>query len=226
MSQILAIFDLEGTLCQSGQIVWKAIIRRGMRQPGGIFRVIAHILDQIAYNNLHKLKLINDYTKRRRAIAGMAWLLRSMSLEQLQEFAEEIAARISTTVRADSMQILANHKKQGHLVILCSGLFIPMLEVVGRVLDVSAVIGTDLEVRNNSCTGGTASEICFDRHRADMIRQYLQARNIVPDLAHSYAYGDTKWDIPVLAMVGHPVAVYPDRELRDHAWYHGWKIIC
>jgi len=45
------------------------------------------------------------------------------------------------------------------------------------------------------------------------------------NLSSSYAYGDRVQDIPVLEMVGHPVAVYPDKELLTYANERGWTVI-
>jgi hypothetical protein len=44
------------------------------------------------------------------------------------------------------------------------------------------------------------------------------------ELQGSYAYSDSTTDIPMLSVVGNPVAVNPDRELRRHAEEHKWQI--
>src|SRR5256884_7965017 len=44
------------------------------------------------------------------------------------------------------------------------------------------------------------------------------------DLASSYAYSDSITDLPMLELVGHPVAVNPDRDLRREAEKRGWQI--
>jgi phosphoserine phosphatase len=41
----------------------------------------------------------------------------------------------------------------------------------------------------------------------------------------SYAYADSLTDVPVLELVGHPVAVYPDEGLAALAWQKGWPIL-
>jgi len=226
MPQIIAIFDLEGTLCLGSRLIWRAIVKLGLRQPGGIFRVVIHILSLILLNNLYRLRLISGFTRRRKALAGMASLLKGMSIVELDELADQITCRIMETMRSDTVQILIGHNKQNHIVLLCSGLFTPILEVLGRQLGALLAIGTDLEVKDGRYTGRIESNICLHDRRVDIIRRYLQNKHVEPDLAHSYAYGNSKWDIPVLEMVGHPVAVYPDNELRDLAWNRGWKIIC
>ena len=44
------------------------------------------------------------------------------------------------------------------------------------------------------------------------------------DLAECTAYSDSANDIPMLSMVGTPVAINPDSKLRKHAEKHGWLI--
>ena len=44
------------------------------------------------------------------------------------------------------------------------------------------------------------------------------------DLAHSYAYSDHESDLPILELVGKPVAVTPTEKLRRIAIDRSWKI--
>jgi hypothetical protein len=45
------------------------------------------------------------------------------------------------------------------------------------------------------------------------------------DLANSYAYSDSITDLPMLELVGHPVAVNPDSELLRVARQEGWRVM-
>jgi phosphoserine phosphatase len=45
------------------------------------------------------------------------------------------------------------------------------------------------------------------------------------ELSESFAYADSITDQPVLEVVGHPVAVYPDQALADLALGSDWSII-
>ena len=45
------------------------------------------------------------------------------------------------------------------------------------------------------------------------------------DLEGSYAYTDSFTDMPMLELVGNPVAVNPDRELREAAEENDWPIL-
>ena len=45
------------------------------------------------------------------------------------------------------------------------------------------------------------------------------------DLARCFAYSDSVSDEPMLAIVGNPVAVNPDHELRLMALAGGWRVV-
>jgi len=45
------------------------------------------------------------------------------------------------------------------------------------------------------------------------------------DLAASYAYADSIYDLPLLEAVGHPVAVSPEERLASIARQRGWPIL-
>jgi hypothetical protein len=45
------------------------------------------------------------------------------------------------------------------------------------------------------------------------------------DLRSSYAYSDSESDLPMLRLVGHPVAVNPDPQLARVARDEGWEVL-
>ena len=45
------------------------------------------------------------------------------------------------------------------------------------------------------------------------------------DLSECYAYSDSVSDLPMMELVGHPVAVNPDSELGSLARERGWPIV-
>jgi phosphoserine phosphatase len=51
----------------------------------------------------------------------------------------------------------------------------------------------------------------------------LAARRDV-DLSESYAYSDSINDLPLLELVGHPIAVNPDIDLKRAAREMGWPV--
>ena len=225
MKKIIAVFDLEGTLCQSGKLIWRELINSCSQRPGGKITASKHILHQLTISYLLKLKLMQEYKSRPLSIKSMASLLRGFTREELSKVAQAISQIVMDTLRTDIASILNDHKKKGHSVILTSNLFQPLLESVGQRLGVRTTVGTGLEMKNSRCTGQLSTVVCFDEQRASMLKEHFRENNIEVDFEQSYAYGDLKWDRPVLEMVGNPVAVYPDEVLRAHAQSRGWQII-
>ena len=81
-------------------------------------------------------------------------------------------------LRSDIVALLRDHRERGDQVVLLSGTFEPLLQLIG------ARVG-----------------------------------------ALSVAYADSIYDLPVLEMVGRPVAVYPDEELAAVALERGWTVV-
>ena len=71
-------------------------------------------------------------------------------------------------------------------------------------------------------------QLVFDAHtKPELVRRWMGPRewpftSCEIDLRRSFAYGDHRSDIPVLALVGNPVAVGADPELGRHAATHRW----
>src|SRR4029079_13738334 len=72
-------------------------------------------------------------------------------------------------------------------------------------------------------TGRGGGPFNYREGKAQAIRE-LAAREDI-DLAASYAYSDSESDLPMLRLVGHPVAVNPDKELARVARAEGWEIM-
>ena len=58
-----------------------------------------------------------------------------------------------------------------------------------------------------------------------LLTELLAKSGLEVDLSQSFAYGDSIFDVPVLELVGNPVAVYPDDELWNYASQRGWRIL-
>jgi len=211
-AQVMAVFDLEGTLCQGGDLLWREVIKW-----------------RLAYSAPTRLMYSLGLTNKRRARVGiikdLAPLLKGLGEEEIQRLAGRVSKMMVARLRPDIQAILQDHKQRGHSVVLVSTMFQPFLEVIGRRLNVDLNIGTELEKTGPYYTGQASSPICFNEHRASLLRKHLGEIGLEVEMSGSYAYGDTIWDKPVLQMVGNPVAVYPDPRLRAHAREQGWRII-
>jgi phosphoserine phosphatase len=98
-----------------------------------------------------------------------------------------------------------------------------MAELMAHVLVFDGGIGTRSEVRDGVYTGEPDGPFTYREGKAEAMRERAAAEGI--DLAQSYAYSDSESDLPMLRVVGHPVAVNPDPELERIARAEGWRIM-
>lgn len=121
-------------------------------------------------------------------------------------------------------RILA-HERDGVPTYLCSA---SPVEIVGRValaLKMSGgALATTAEVdEDGAYTGHLEGPFCYGEGKAVAIRAEAQRRGI--DLSASWAYSDSGSDLPMMEVVGNPVAVNPDKRLKPVAKERGWEIV-
>jgi len=72
-------------------------------------------------------------------------------------------------------------------------------------------------------TGRLLSEFCYGPGKVGRVRRLAEEKGY--DLRLCYAYSDSRSDLPLLEMVGHPVAVNPDATLRRIARERNWPVV-
>ena len=85
------------------------------------------------------------------------------------------------------------------------------------------VVGTRAEVVAERYTGQLDGALCHGPEKARRVQELATTRDI--DLIRSHAYSDSINDLPMLELVGNPVAMNPDRKLAAIARKRGWQIL-
>lgn len=98
---------------------------------------------------------------------------------------------------------------------------IEIASVIADRLGLTGALGTVSETRDGFYTGRLVGELLHGEAKAEAVRGLAARENL--DLADCSAYSDSSNDIPMLSLVGDPVAVNPDTRLRRHAREHGWR---
>lgn len=127
--------------------------------------------------------------------------------------------------RDDILDILKEHKKNGDVVFLVSGGPVGLLERIAEEIGADYAIGTQHEIMDGIYTGKPAGDACQGENKARFAHEKIEELSLNIDLEESFAYADSLADAAILGMVGNPVAVYPDDELKALAGERGWKII-
>ncbi|MDH7487963.1 MAG: HAD family hydrolase [Anaerolineae bacterium] len=219
-----AFFDFDGTL-YAGHL-WKDMSDyfRERRERAGLLWV--YLLGHMALWPLNLVGVLSHERFYGSWARDLTWVLRGLSVGEGQAlFRFLLEWRILPGLRPDVVERLRYHQREGHVVMLVSGGFRELLEMLAAELGVLHVVGTEAEVRDGVYTGRAVGLAITGRGKVEGIRNLAAREGLDLDWANSYAYADSRTDIPLLEVVGHPVAVYPDKALAAHAQARGWEVL-
>jgi len=131
---------------------------------------------------------------------------------------ESMADRIWAGTRALAQQ----HLDAGQRVWLITATPIELADLIAQRLGLTGALGTISEIQNGSYTGRLVGEPMHGEAKAVAIRALAEREGL--DLNRCAAYSDSANDVPMLSMVGRPVAVNPDSELKAIARARGWEV--
>jgi phosphoserine phosphatase len=129
---------------------------------------------------------------------------------------------IDPLVYDEAAALFESHHAAGRDVVIVSSSGREVVEPIGRMLGADHVIATRLVVSAGRYTGDVEF-YAAGPHKAAAIADLAAAAGY--DLGASYAYSDSVTDLPMLEIVGHPVAVNPDRGLRRVAAQRDWPVV-
>ncbi len=215
-----AFFDIDGTLTNSSD-VWDVLINSPYVSRQRKSRLYATALPQYL---LSKIDVVDQAKFRERWVQAMASLLKGWTAEQVDSICEQIVHEaLIPTLRTDTIEILRRHKER-HPVILVSTMFDGIVTRMADYLEVEAGLGSRVDIEDGRATGKITGPLCAGEGKLDFARRYLQEHHPNIRLLECAAYADSQSDIPLLAGVGYPVAVYPDTPMRHAALDHHWRI--
>jgi HAD superfamily hydrolase (TIGR01490 family) len=119
------------------------------------------------------------------------------------------------------LELAYQHQDAGRPVFICTAAAQEMAELMAIVLTFDGAVGSVAEVVDGVYTGRPGGPFTYREGKAQAIRELAERENI--DLSASYAYSDSESDLPMLRLVGHPVAVNPDTTLARVAREEGWE---
>jgi HAD superfamily phosphoserine phosphatase-like hydrolase len=140
--------------------------------------------------------------------------------------------RGSTDDRADEVrtrlypQMLARayaHQDAGMPIYILTAASQEMADLLAHVLAFDGGLGSRSEIVDGRYTGRPAGPFNYREGKVLSMRELAASEGI--DLASSYAYSDSESDLPMLRVVGHPVVVNPDPDLRRIAAEEGWEVL-
>ncbi len=212
-----AFFDLDKTiLAKSSSFAFaRPFYREGLIGRSDVVRS--------AYAQFVYLASGADHDQMETMREYMSKLVTGWDAEKVQAIVgETLDDIVDPMVYEEAVQLIEEHKAAGREVIIISSSGTDIVEPIGQRLGVDLAIGTQVAIEEGQYTG----EILFYAYgpnKAEAMKTLADERGY--DLAESYAYSDSHTDLPMLEVVGHPVAVNPDAELRKVAGENEWPIL-
>jgi len=144
-----------------------------------------------------------------------------VEIEQIVE--ETLDEVVAPLVYAEALFLIDEHAREGRRVYIVSASPEEVVRPLARYIGVEDVIATRSRVDDRGRYTGEVELYAYAEVKAEEIHRLAAEHDL--DLAESYAYSDSATDLPMMLAVGHPVAVNPDRELREAAESNGWPVL-
>jgi HAD superfamily hydrolase (TIGR01490 family) len=221
---IIAIFDFDGTL--TGGHLWSGIYKHHSQNKIKRLPLFVYLITHLPFWIATKMGVYSEEKNRSKWGEDLSVLFKGFTTDQAHKAFEWVAENyFKSLMHQDVVTKLEEHKMQGYKIMLLSGMFKDFLEVMAEKMRADYVVGTNLEVVNNIYSGHIIPPLCFGDNKARLLAEFVRKQNIDVDYSRSYAYADSIYDMPVLRMVGNPIATYPDKELSEFANSAHWQII-
>jgi len=216
VKKVAAFFDFDKTLIEveSGRMAMKWMWDRRMILPGYMMKVVAARI-------LNKLNVFSE----ERLIEIMLTFYRGRNLDDFRQGAEQFYQEYLKPHLAPAIiRRAAFHKQEGHFLVLVSASIRYLLEPVVADLGFDLLLCTDLEEGEDGLlTGRSKGPVCIEENKRTITLKIADECGL--DLENSYAYGDSKSDLPLLDLVGHPHVVQPSNALAKVATARGWAVL-
>ncbi len=214
--RVAAFFDLDGTLIDG------AISGYLLAHLVGQGRLPARRLASMAgYNLLYKMNLLSARSIYRAA----AELVVGWPIEEANQVMALVMERsVHRRVYAGAIERIEWHRAQGHLLVVVTGAPEHGAKMLCDRLEIPHVIGTRAPVREGRIAAEfSVEDLCYGEGKVVRVRAFAEEQGI--DLRSSYAYSDSRSDLPLLQAVGRGHAVNPQWLLERQARERGMPVL-
>jgi fatty acyl-CoA reductase len=214
--EVLAAFDVDGTLCQTNVVeyfFWMRLKHRSLEDWPAFLAEMAAKAPRWLY--LERRSRAEFQRSFYREYAGL-------DLEETRRLGREALDAVTLRrIFPEGIRRVREHKRAGHRVLLLTGALDVIVEPLAEMLEVD-VNCAHLLVADGRLTGDLASPPAVGEARTTVLEDYAAANQV--RLEDSFAYADAISDLPMLERVGTPVAVNPDPRLSHIAGQRGWRV--
>jgi HAD superfamily hydrolase (TIGR01490 family) len=150
--------------------------------------------------------------------------LEGTRVRDMERLGVDALAGILPRIYPQVLALAHQHQDAGRRVYIVTAASQELANILATVLVFDGGIGSTFsEVVDGVYTGRPTGLFVYGEDKARAIEQLAQREGL--DLERSYAYSDSSSDLPMLRLVGRPVAVNPDSTLARVAREENWDIL-
>jgi len=217
-TEAAAFFDVDNTLIQGSSLI---LLAQGLFKKRFITlsELAPALRKQIRYRVSGSENADDIAEGREQALA----VVKGKSVAELKQACREIVDnRMLEKSYADTIELAAMHLAAGQQVWLVSATPVQIGQALAETLGFTGALGTVAEEKDGKFTGRLVGDILHGPGKKHAVAALAALQQL--DLSKCTAYSDSINDLPMLEMVGSPVAINPDRALRKHAKAQGWAV--
>lgn len=212
-----AFFDLDKTVVAKSSMLafGPELAREGLLGTSAVLKG--------AYGQLVYQLFGADDERMEKSRTAMLELMRGWEAERVRRRVRETLQQvIDPLIYAEALDLFELHRAAGRDLYLVSSSGEEIVMPLAEYLGVPYVIATRAGIDADGCYDGTLEFYAHAEHKGEAIRAEARERGL--DLGASYAYSDSITDLAMLESVGYPMAINPDRELRQVAVERDWPV--
>jgi HAD superfamily hydrolase (TIGR01490 family) len=217
MTSSAAFFDLDRTLMSGSSAFFfgKVAYREGLVP---LPRLLADGYHAVVF------KLFGASDEKSEALRDrILSMVEGTEAETVRRLAPVVVEELLPRIRPEAQALLDMHAEAGRDVYIISASPVEIVGELARALGITGGLGTESEIVDGCYTGRLSAPFCYGEGKADRIRKLVAEKGY--DLARCYSYSDSASDLPMMQIVGHPVAVNPDRPMMSVAHRRGWPVV-
>jgi len=217
-TEAAAFFDVDNTLIQGSSLI---LLAQGLFKKRFITlsELAPALRKQIRYRVSGSENAGDIAEGREQALA----IVKGKSVAQLKQACREIVDnRMLEKSYADTIELASMHLAAGQQVWLVSATPVQIGQALAETLGFTGALGTVAEEEDGKFTGRLVGDILHGPGKKHAVAALAALQQL--DLYKCTAYSESINDLPMLEMVGSPVAINPDRALRKHAKAQGWAV--